>query len=46
LKNKYDIVIIGSGIGGLVSAALLAESGKSILIVEKEPSPGGYLKVF
>lgn len=46
MKNKYDIVIIGSGIGGLASAALLSQAGKKILIVEKEPAAGGYLKGF
>jgi len=46
MKNKYDIIIIGSGIGGLVSAALLVNSGKKILIIEKEPKPGGYLTEF
>lgn len=46
MKNKYDIVIVGSGIGGLVSAALLSGHGKSVLIIEKEPGPGGYLTDF
>ena len=46
VKKKYDIVIIGAGIGGLVSAALLVDSGKKILIIEKEPKPGGYLTEF
>lgn len=46
MKNKYDIIIIGSGIGGLASAALLSKEGKSVLVVEKEPRPGGYLNEF
>lgn len=46
MQDKYDIVIIGSGIGGLVSAALLSDLGKKILIIEKEPKPGGYLNEF
>lgn len=46
MRDKYDIVIIGSGIGGLVSAALLSKAGKKVLIIEKEPKPGGYLSEF
>ncbi len=35
------VVVIGAGIGGLVSAALLAASGRDVTVVEKEPSVGG-----
>jgi prolycopene isomerase len=46
MNNKYDIVVIGSGVGGLVSAALLSELDEKILIIEKGPGPGGYLTEF
>lgn len=35
------VVIIGAGIGGLVSAALLAASGYDVIVVEKESQVGG-----
>ena len=35
------IVVIGAGIGGLVSAALLAASGRDVTLVEKERHVGG-----
>ncbi|WP_421990767.1 1-hydroxycarotenoid 3,4-desaturase CrtD [Qipengyuania sp.] len=35
------IVIIGAGIGGLVSAALLAAAGRDVTVIEKEPNVGG-----
>ncbi|MBN1930767.1 MAG: NAD(P)/FAD-dependent oxidoreductase [Desulfobacterales bacterium] len=40
--KKYDYVIIGSGIGGLFSAALLARQGSSVCVLEQHTAPGGY----
>ena len=34
LSTRYDAVVIGSGPGGGVSACLLAESGRRVLVVE------------
>ncbi|MFC1925816.1 phytoene desaturase family protein [Chloroflexota bacterium] len=39
--NKYDVLVIGSGIGGLCTAALLAKKGYRTLVVERLPLPGG-----
>ncbi len=46
LKETYDVVVIGAGIGGLTAGALLSKSGLSVCIVEKEPHVGGYLAGF
>ncbi len=46
MKKKYDIVIIGSGLGGLVSAILLAKEGKSVCVLEKNNQYGGNLQTF
>ena len=46
MQNKYDVVIIGGGVSGLTLAAMLAKTGQSCCIVEKEPHPGGYLAGF
>lgn len=40
-KPEADVVIIGSGIGGLCCGALLARYGLSVLIVESHSIPGG-----
>ncbi|MBU1053385.1 MAG: FAD-dependent oxidoreductase [Proteobacteria bacterium] len=40
-KEKCDFVILGSGIGGLCSAALLANKGYKTIVVEKLPIVGG-----
>ncbi|ULQ54163.1 phytoene desaturase family protein [Flavihumibacter fluvii] len=45
-KDVYDVVVIGSGVGGLTAAALLSKSGLSVCVLEKEPHPGGYLAGF
>jgi len=40
-KNAYDILIAGSGIGGLCAAALLAHHGYKVLLTEKLERLGG-----
>ena len=46
MKVKYDIVIIGSGLGGLVSANILAREGYSVCVLEKNNQFGGNLQTF
>ena len=46
-KNmKYDIAIIGTGLGALASGAVLAKRGKKILLVEQHSIPGGCATTF
>lgn len=44
--NKFDILIIGSGLGGLVSGAILAKNGYKVCVLEKHYTTGGNLQVF
>ena len=44
--EKYDATIIGSGIGGLLCGAFLAQKGYKIVIFEKEKYPGGLCSSF
>jgi phytoene dehydrogenase-like protein/NAD-dependent dihydropyrimidine dehydrogenase PreA subunit len=41
LPGSYDVVIIGSGIGGLMTAAGLARAGKEVLVLEQLNFIGG-----
>jgi len=41
MSEKYDVIIIGAGIGGLVCGCYLAKAGMKVLIVEKNNKPGG-----
>jgi phytoene dehydrogenase-like protein len=43
---RYDVVVIGSGIGGLVAANLLADAGRRVLLVEQHYMAGGYCSTF
>lgn len=46
LKPYYDVVIIGSGVSGLTSAALLSKAGYSVCVLEMDSRVGGYLAGF
>lgn len=43
---KYDVVIIGAGLGGLIAGAKLSKAGKSVLLVEQHSIPGGCATTF
>ncbi|SNR25673.1 NAD(P)/FAD-dependent oxidoreductase [Flavobacterium sp. ov086] len=46
MKEHYDVVIIGSGLGGLVSSIILAKEGYSVCVLEKNNQYGGNLQTF
>jgi len=43
---KYDIIIIGGGLGGLTSGAKLAREGRKVLLIEQHSKPGGCATTF
>ncbi len=45
-KTYYDVIVIGAGNGGLVSALTLQKKGKKVLLLEKGRVPGGFASSF
>ncbi|MFY7816114.1 MAG: phytoene desaturase family protein [Chryseobacterium taeanense] len=46
MKKEFDILVIGSGLGGLVSALILAKEGLKVCVLEKNNQYGGNLQTF
>lgn len=45
-ENHYDSIIIGSGVGGLTAAIILARAGQKVLVLEQHDVPGGWCHSF
>ena len=45
-RRRYDAVVVGAGIGGLVAANLLVRQGLSVLLVEQHYMAGGFCSSF
>ncbi len=45
-SGDFDAIVIGSGLGGLTCAALLAKAGKRCLVLERHYVLGGFTHVF
>ena len=47
ITGDYDVIVIGSGIGGLAAAAFLAKhGGKRVLVLERHYTAGGFTHTF
>ncbi len=46
MSDRWDVIIVGAGVGGLTAASLLVKAGLRVLILEKNPHPGGTAYVF
>jgi all-trans-retinol 13,14-reductase len=45
-NNRYDIAILGTGLGGLVCGYILSKNGFKVLLLEKNAQIGGCLQTF
>ena len=43
---KYDVIVIGAGLGGLTAGAKLAREGRKVLVLEQHDRPGGCATTF
>jgi prolycopene isomerase len=41
MSDRWDVIIVGAGVGGLTAASMLVRSGLRVLILERNPHPGG-----
>jgi phytoene desaturase len=41
MDERYDVVVIGAGAGGLAAALELSSAGRSVLVIEAGPEEGG-----
>ena len=47
VDERFDVIIVGSGIGALTTAAFLSKkAGKRVLILERHYTAGGYTHSF
>jgi all-trans-retinol 13,14-reductase len=46
VSDDFDDLVIGAGMAGLSVAALLAKSGRRVLVLEAHDVPGGYAHTF
>lgn len=45
-RDRYDVAVIGGGVGGLVTGAFLAKAGRSVVVLEADDRPGGFARSF
>lgn len=45
-QMSYDVIVIGTGLGGLMAAAKLAKEGLRVLVLEQHDRPGGCATTF
>jgi all-trans-retinol 13,14-reductase len=46
MSTRLDVIVIGSGIGGLACAAALARCDKRVLVLEQHDVAGGFTHTF
>jgi phytoene dehydrogenase-like protein len=46
IDDRYDVIVVGAGAGGLTASAMLARAGKRVLVLDQHYVPGGNASLF
>ena len=46
MSDRWDVIVVGAGVGGLTAASMLVKAGLRVLILERNPHPGGTAYVY
>jgi all-trans-retinol 13,14-reductase len=46
MNEDWEVIVIGAGMGGLTAAAHLVEAGLKVLVLDRNPHPGGTAYVY
>jgi phytoene dehydrogenase-like protein len=46
VRKEWDTIVIGAGVGGLTAAAKLVKEGQRVLVLDRNPHPGGTAYVY
>ena len=46
MRDRFDAIVIGAGLGGLTAGALCVKAGLRVLVLERNQTPGGAATVF
>jgi phytoene dehydrogenase-like protein len=45
-RARWDVIVIGAGLGGMLAAAILGRRGRRVLVLEREAEVGGRLRSY
>jgi phytoene dehydrogenase-like protein len=40
LRDAYDVIVVGAGLGGMTADSMLAKRGLSVLLIDQQNKPG------